>query len=132
MTLRESFENKLVDSKTNHKFLLGSANVETTSIYDEYLAFELSNSKNGHRVIYLYERILADCFLIPKYWLSYLNYISKTLPKSINIKFDISKRAVRNCCWESLLWIEYVFAAGQKNVDCTEVVLFTYYYYILY
>lgn len=51
--------------------------------------------KQPERVSILYERALAQCFLVPELWQAYIHFLTTYSPKSLTAIVNVYKRAVR-------------------------------------
>ena len=76
--------------------------------YLRYIDFETING-SPMRVQSIYERAITDNCLVTDLWLKYTNYLDKKVVID-TILIPVYQRAVRNCTWSSLLWINYLRA----------------------
>ena len=104
---RKTFEHRLqnVDDKE-----------ESFKIYQDYIALELKEG-NPVRVQNIYERRITDHCLEPDVWTEYADYLEKCLKDYPSSKI-LLKRAVRNCTWNSRLWIKLLRCC--ERLECPQ------------
>ncbi|XP_046385900.1 squamous cell carcinoma antigen recognized by T-cells 3 [Ischnura elegans] len=88
------------------------------SRWRDYLSYEASEEADPGRIQCLYERALSEggLCLEPTLWLEYTEWADCTLGIGA-VALPVCERAVRNCPWNSLLWIRYLRAS--ERYSCT-------------
>ena len=78
---------------------------------EEYLRYIDYETCNGtpNRVQSIYERALTENCLVADLWIKYTNYLDKKIVIE-TILVPVYERAVRNCTWSSLIWINFLKA----------------------
>ncbi|XP_076344868.1 spliceosome associated factor 3, U4/U6 recycling protein-like isoform X2 [Tachypleus tridentatus] len=78
------------------------------SEYLKYIDFEIKEGDPA-RIQCIYERTLADNCLVPDIWKNYTKFLDTQL-KIPSLSLSTHERAVRNCPWSVILWINYIQA----------------------
>uniref|UniRef100_A0A336LAX3 CSON007542 protein n=1 Tax=Culicoides sonorensis TaxID=179676 RepID=A0A336LAX3_CULSO len=94
-----------------------SSHQERASVFRDYIE-TCQNSLDPKVVLVLHERMVTECCLDANVWLSYLTYVQENEDLLEKVKneqkapvfkqtpLDIVNRALRNCTWSHLLYIE--------------------------
>ncbi|XP_071448809.1 squamous cell carcinoma antigen recognized by T-cells 3-like [Hetaerina americana] len=92
------------------------------SRWRDYLSYEGSEEADPGRIQCLYERALSEggLCLEPTLWLEYTEWCDCTLGIGA-VALPVCERAVRNCPWNSLLWIRYLRASERYSCAHEEV-----------
>lgn len=101
---------------------VGTGNDELKAAWMEYLDYEVGASKKTkpNRAQALFERAVADMFLVPDVWLKYGSFLQNNLRKHDLIQ-DMYHRATRNASWSGALWAGYLTSLERAAADPSRI-----------
>lgn len=110
---RKAFESKLADAGSNPEEFSGLRPEDLLARYASYAVYEAEHAGEASNVIW--ERCVAECFLMPQAWLQFANHFRAF--RNVASERAVLNRAVRNVPWSTELWTRLLVATSCSGLD---------------